>query len=272
MGKNKLSQRSIFLKELEENLWETWSIWGQGPGCSLYKSEKVIWFETPLPIIPYNGVLKFQLTDHPDQEISKIINHFNQRNAQFFWILHPSAEPADLKQQLLQNGLHDVEPIFGMARTLENLEEVLKPPEDIIIKKVDLSKDASAFYQFATWRWNVPDQYQKSYESIAKTFRFGESGSASHMWQAWREGQPIAKAGMHITHGSAGIYAVVTKPEARRLGLAKALTLTALHEAYSLGSRIAVLHSTPMAERLYQSIGFETISEFRLFASDKVYI
>jgi GNAT superfamily N-acetyltransferase len=272
MSKNDYSQKSIFLKELEENLWETWSIWGRGPGCSLYDSDRIIWFETPLPIIPYNGVLKFQQTDRTDQEISKIIDHFNKKKAQFFWILHPTAEPADLRELLLKKGMQDVEPIFGMARTLENLEEIPKSPEDIIIKKVDLSKDASAFYQFATWRWNVPDQYQKQYESIAKTFRFGEPDSKSHMWQAWREGQPVAKAGMHITHGSVGIYAVVTKPEARRLGLAKALTLHALHTAHNLGSKVAVLHSTPMAERLYHSIGFETIAEFRLFASEEVYI
>ena len=92
------------------------------------------------------------------------------------------------------------------------------------------------------------------------------------MWQAWREGKPIAKAGMYLSYRSAGIYAVVTRPEARRLGLARSLTLKALHEACSQGYRLAVLHSTPMAESLYRSLGFSTVAEFRLFASHEVYV
>jgi predicted GNAT family acetyltransferase len=77
---------------------------------------------------------------------------------------------------------------------------------------------------------------------------------------------------MYFATGSAGIYAVVTKPEARRLGLASILTLTALKKAQTLGKDIAVLHSTPMAESVYQSLGFKTVAEFRLFASEEVHI
>lgn len=92
------------------------------------------------------------------------------------------------------------------------------------------------------------------------------------MWQAWRGDQPIAKAGMYLSSGSAGIYGVVTRPEARGLGLARSLTLTALHEAHSSGYNLAVLHSTPMAVNLYRSIGFDSIAEFRFFASEEVYV
>ena len=56
------------------------------------------------------------------------------------------------------------------------------------------------------------------------------------------------------------------------LGLARTLTLTALHQARAFGYRVAVLPSTPMAEALYRSIGFSTIAQFRLFASEEVYI
>jgi predicted acetyltransferase len=92
------------------------------------------------------------------------------------------------------------------------------------------------------------------------------------MWQAWLSGAPVAKAGMYLTRHSAGIYAVATRPEARRMGLARLLTLTALHKARDLGNQLAVLHSTPMAESLYHSLGFETIANFELFASDEVYV
>jgi predicted acetyltransferase len=92
------------------------------------------------------------------------------------------------------------------------------------------------------------------------------------MWQAWREGQPIAKAGLYLTDGSAGVYAVATRPEARRQGLARALTLTALQHARRLGHNLAVLHSSPMAESLYRSLGFETVANFGLFASVEAHV
>jgi predicted acetyltransferase len=92
------------------------------------------------------------------------------------------------------------------------------------------------------------------------------------MWQAWRTGRPISKAGVYLATGSAGFYAVAARPEARRLGLASVLRLTALKKARTLGKKLAVLHSTPMAENLYRSLGFETVVEFRLFASKEVHI
>jgi ribosomal protein S18 acetylase RimI-like enzyme len=266
----------MLLRELEVNLWETWSNFGRGPGCSLHQGDDLIWFETPIPIIPFNGVLKFQPQTNTDEVIDQmikgIIDHFRKRKIQFMWIHHPSSEPQDLRARLLQYGMKDIEPIPGMARTLEDLEEVPSIPDNIELRKVESERDASAFYQFAAWRWNVPEQYQAHYESITRIFRFGQPGTKAHMWQAWSEGQPVAKAGMYLASKSAGIYAIVTRPEFRRLGLARALTLTALHEARSLGYQVAVLHSTPMAEELYRSIGFDTIAEFRLFGSEEVYV
>jgi GNAT superfamily N-acetyltransferase len=266
------SRRPIFLRELEENLWGLWSMFGRGPGCSLHEDNDLLWFETPIPIVPYNGVLRFQVQSNVDQAISTIVDRFRDRKAQFMWVYHPSTKPHDLRERLLAHGLADVEPIPGMACTLNDLREVPPAPQGIEIRKVESESDSSAFYQFAEWRWNIPDEYQAHYESIARTLRLGKPGSCVHMWQAWREGQPVSKAGMYLSTSSAGIYAVVTRPEARRLGLARTLVLTALHAARSLGYQIAVLHSTPMAEKLYQSLGFHTIAEFRLFASEEFHV
>ncbi len=272
MKNDKVSQRSTFLRELEGNLWETWSSFGCGPGCSLHEEDDLLWFETPIPIIPFNGVLRFRIQTNSDQVTEEIINHFYERKVQFMWILHPSSEPHDLRERLLKHGMNEIELIPGMARTLEDLDEVPPLPDNIELRKVESERDTSAFFQFAAWRWNIPEQYQAQYESIAKSLRFGEPDANMHMWQAWCEGQPVSKAGMYLGTRSVSIYAVVTRPEARRLGLATALTLIALHEARSRGYRVAVLHSSAMAESLYRSIGFDKIAEFRLFTSEEFYI
>jgi hypothetical protein len=149
----------------------------------------------PIPIVPFNAVLRFRLQADVNQAIARIVDHFRKRKAQFMWILHPSAKSHGLPERLLAHGLKDVEPIPGMARTLDDLPEIPPVLEGIEVRKVQGRRDSSAFYQFAAWRWHVPEQYQAHYESIARGFRFGEPGSKAHMWQAWREDQPVAKAG-----------------------------------------------------------------------------
>ena len=88
--------------------------------------------------------------------------------------------PPDLSQRFVDHGFEDVEPMYGMARSLASLPDLSVLPPNIQIRKAE--------------DWHV----------------------------------------------------------------------TAYH--------LAVLHTTPMAQKLYESMGFASIAEFRLFASDDVYI
>ena len=260
------SNRTALIDELESNLWAYWSHFGRGPGCSLHDEGDTLWFETPIPILPYNGILKFQAEKNMDQKIDRFIKYFNGRQVAFFWLVHPTS-PVELPNRLTALGLQEIEILPGMTRNLENLPEFPLLPDDIAARKAMDENDVSALYDFSAWRWNVPAEYQRTLADILSTLELGKPGSKAHLWQAWRNGQAIAKAGLYEGSHSAGIYAVATKPEARGLGLARYLTLCALKEAQTLGKTLAVLHSTPMAQSLYRSLGFETIADFRVFAS-----
>ncbi|HET9909193.1 MAG TPA: GNAT family N-acetyltransferase, partial [Anaerolineales bacterium] len=225
-----------------------------------------LWFQTPIPILPYNGILKFQSEKNLKQRIDWFIHHFKSRRVDFFWLVHPTSPP-DLPNQLMERGLQEIEVLPGMTRNLRNLPELPSLPDDIQARKAMGENDVSALYDFSAWRWNVPAEYKGTLANILATLELGKPGSNAHLWQTWRDGQAIAKTGMYVSANSAGIYAVATKPEARGLGLARFLTLSALKEAQSLGKTLAVLHSTPMAQSLYRSLGFEAIADFRVFAS-----
>ncbi|MGD9091930.1 MAG: GNAT family N-acetyltransferase [Anaerolineales bacterium] len=262
-----LLDKSALIHELEANLWEMWSTFGCGPGCAIHDEGNALWIENPIPIIPYNGILKFQVERNINQRIDKIVRHYQRRGVEFMWIVHPSSLPPDIPTRLRARKLQEVELIPGMVRSLKVLPEPPPLPKGIEVRKFMGESDAEEYYDFVSWRWGVPEKYHQQLTSTVAKFRFGEPGSKAHMWQAYRDDCPIAKAGMYLTAGSVGIYAVVTKPEARRMGLASILTLTALKAARELDKSLAVLHSTPMAESLYRSLGFETIAHFRLFAS-----
>ena len=272
MTKIDFYDKPALITELEANLWEFWSTFGRGPGCILHDEGDALWFENPIPIMPYNGILKFQVEKNIDQRIDRLVNHYQKRRVVFFWVVHPRSSPIDLSDRLQKRGLREVELMPGMVRSLAELPESPPLPEGIEVHEIIGEKDSGEFSDFVSWRWGVPKEYMDQLRATLASFRIGKPGSKSHMWQAWRAGQPIAKAGMYLAAGSAGIYAVVTKPEARRLGLARILTLTALKKAQTLGKDFAVLHSTPMAESVYKSLGFKTVAEFRLFASEEVHI
>jgi GNAT superfamily N-acetyltransferase len=264
--------KNALIDEVEANLWETWSKFGCGPGCCLHDEGDALWFETPIPIIPYNTVLKFQVEENIEQRIDRLVNHLNNRQVPFIWIVHPSSRPLDLPVRLERRGLREIELMPGMAKSLADLPEPPPLPNGIQVRKVAEQSDATEFFQFAAWRWGVPEEYRGQMGAVLAPFRFGQPGSKAHMWQAWREGQPVAKAGVYLASRSAGIYAVVTRPEARRLGLARILTLATLEFARAHGYKLAVLHSTPMAEGLYRSLGFEAMATFRIFASVEAHI
>lgn len=265
-------QTEMLVREIECNLWEVWSNFGRGPGCSLHTEEGLLWFETPIPIIPYNAVIKFQVTRNVDQRIADLIDHFKRRKVPFFWIVHPSSAPDDLSERLLKQGLQHIEVAPGMARDLGELPELPPLPEGVEIREAIEKSDVNELHEFAAWRWGVPIEHHRQLKTMIEHFKVGEPGSKTRMWLAWREDIPIAKIGLYLAEGSAGIYGVVTKPEARGLGLASILMVEAMKAAREAGQKLVVLHSSPLAEKLYKRLGFVSIAPLNLFASETAYL
>jgi ribosomal protein S18 acetylase RimI-like enzyme len=76
------------------------------------------------------------------------------------------------------------------------------------------------------------------------------------------DGEDVATALAFDFERDCGIYNVTTLENARRRGLATALTVVALHEARARGCRTASLQSTEMAERMYAAVGFRDLGRF----------
>ncbi len=61
MNEIDFNDKTALIQVLESNLWEGWSTFGRAPGGALHYEVDALWFETPIPTIPYNGILKFQV-------------------------------------------------------------------------------------------------------------------------------------------------------------------------------------------------------------------
>jgi GNAT superfamily N-acetyltransferase len=254
------------IRGLEENLWSFWSRFGRAQGCTLHEDDCSIWFETPIPIIPYNTVIRFRAEDDGEASIRAIVNHFARRGIAHAWILHPSSLPEDLDRRLKAHGLEEVEVVAGMAMELADVPEVGDLGKEVEIVEVhDLDK-LGEYLDLAAWRWEVPEDMTHHLVAMARAFDIGEEGSPVRLWVAYKSGKAVSKVALNLDNGVAGIYGVATLPEARGLGLARELTVTALQCARDAGYDVSVLHSTPMAHSLYQAIGFRDCAPFRVFA------
>ena len=260
------------IHQVELNLWETWSNFGRGPRCTLHDESDALWFETPIPIMPYNTVLRFQVEDDVDQRIDSLINRYADRSVTQLWIVHPSSLPNDLSERLAQRCLQEIEIAPCMAHSLENLPEAPPLPEGVEIREAIEESDLIELYGLAAWRWGVPEEYRPQLRKMIEQFEIGERGSNTRMWLAWKGGVPISKIGLYNGSGSAGIYGVATKPEARGLGIANILMNVAMKAARDMGQKLAVLDSSPLAEKLYQRLGFINVAPLRLYSPIAAYL
>jgi hypothetical protein len=104
--------------EIEEAFVAHWSIFGRWKHGELHDENGVLWFETPIKHLPYNGIIRTRIGGDADAVVAAVIDRFRTRGVQFFWLVHPSARPRDLSDRLAARGLQSVENATGMSLEL----------------------------------------------------------------------------------------------------------------------------------------------------------
>ena len=104
-------------------------------------------------------------------------------------------------------------------------------------------------------------EYQDHLESfgIPPGLLANTDGSEFDVLVVRNDGRPVATALTFDHDGDCGIYNVGTLEAFRRRGIATALTAVQLGRALRRGCVTASLQATPMAERVYASVGFRDL-------------
>ena len=252
------------VRALEENLWDMWSAFGRGEGCALVDTPALMRFETPLPYVPYNSVMRCRLGADADDVIAEVLARSAERQVPLMWVVHPTAQPGDLEDRLRAHGLVEAEVCPGRVAPLSAIAEPGPLPPGVTMDR--LGPDArEEFAQLVAWRYDLPAEACETLLSIMRRRGFGEPACPTQGWVARLDGRIVAKVVLHVAAGVAGLYGVATRAEARGLGLAKTLTAAAFAHARQLGLTTGILHATPMATPLYASLGFRHVADFRLY-------
>jgi GNAT superfamily N-acetyltransferase len=250
---------------LEGNLWSMWRQFGQGEGCHLVDEPDLLRFETPLPHVPYNAVLRFRCDHRVDEAVDAVLATYRARSVPVVWVVHPTARPADLPHRLRAHGLEEAEVMPGMIARLESLPAPDPAPAGIEVAEVRPDEE-EPFIGLVAWRYGLPPDATGVLRSVFRRAGLGEPASPTRAWVARRDGEVVSKASLHVAGGCAGVYGVATRDDARGLGLARLLTLVALAAARASGASLGVLQATPAAVGLYRALGFEAVADFRLYS------
>ena len=84
-------------------------------------------------------------------------------------------------------------------------------------------------------------------------------------YAGYLHGQPAAIASVFLAAGVVGLQYLATIPEFRGQGIGRAMALTALREARTLGYRVGILQSSEMGYNLYLQLGFRTLCHVGYF-------
>jgi GNAT superfamily N-acetyltransferase len=253
--------------EIEEALVAHWSHLGRWTRGALVDEEGVLRYETPIPHLPYNGVIRTRFTgDDPDRAIAAVLDSFGRRGVPFLWWDHPSCSPADLGRRLAAQGLAAVENVSGMSIELDGWSA--EPPRPgVRYEEVVDEKAMQAYEDLIVSYWELPEESQVQ---VADLNRFWGPGRLSaHRWLAYVDERPVGKVLLSLAGppGVAAVYGMSVRPEARGKGIASGMTTTLLQRAQELGCHRVVLHSSEMAVEVYRRMGFVEHSKLTVYAN-----
>jgi ribosomal protein S18 acetylase RimI-like enzyme len=247
------------------NLYAFFRHLGRLDGMEVVADSALMRWRAPMPSWAwFNGVLCTRPTAAGDEQaIRDAVAYFrNHAVPAFTWWLMPDLVRADWERQLLPYGFRLNDDAPGMAVDLQNLDREQSGPPRFTVESV------SDHDTLKVWTRTFVAGFQQPPESEAGIFNM-----MSGLGLAWPvrnylgylDGKPVATSHVCLGAGVAGIHFVSTLPEARRLGIGAAMTLTPLREAERLGYRIATLASTAMAFKVYERLGFRQVCRMEHF-------
>ena len=88
------------------------------------------------------------------------------------------------------------------------------------------------------------------------------------MFTAWIDGEPVGEASAYLLNDTVGIFGVGVVAAARRRGIGAALTLRA-GRAFDDRTDLAWLSPSDMAQRMYERLGFQPVSDWEVWAAKR---
>ena len=191
-------------------------------------------------------------------------SHFNASGREWaYWVCLDWLDASSrkrLRRLFEARGLRLSTELPGMIS--ERLLPPLRPLPRLEIRRVCDTAASDAFCEIGSVCFHVPIAwFHEVFDSESVWERF-----ASYV--AYFDGRPVSTAAAVVGGGAIGVYNVATLPGSQRRGFGEAVMRHALAEARREHSvERLVLQSTPAGLRLYERMGFRTITRVAVYSS-----
>jgi GNAT superfamily N-acetyltransferase len=245
---------------IEDNAAELLMAMGAAGGGVQRDDGTVRWTIGGSPLDYHNAVVAAGLSEaEADQVIAESLAELRNRSLPGSWHVGPSMRPTDLGRRLLEAGFTHGGSEPGMAVKLSDLRKPAAVP-GLEITRVE-TDDA-----LSTWEATLGRGFgegEKEARWAAEVYRRLGYGDPWRHYLGLLDGDPVATTTVYLAAGAAGIYFVMTVPEARRRGVGAAITYAALQHADDV--EYGVLGSSPAGRSVYAGLGFREYCTIDLY-------
>jgi ribosomal protein S18 acetylase RimI-like enzyme len=201
-----------------------------------------------------------------ERRIDDLLRVADACHATFLWWLAPHHSPQDLADRLARRGFLEVDDTAAMAIDLDRLPK----QEELPGVRIELVEDPAGIDVYVDLLIREMKHSHPPVPPDAREMRrrhlLGKLGNDpdSKRFVAWLDGQPVATSRLSMAGGAAGLYTVLTVPQARGRGIGRQMTLRAMLAGREAGMRVGVLQATDMGQRIYDKLGFEELFRYRM--------
>jgi ribosomal protein S18 acetylase RimI-like enzyme len=190
--------------------------------------------------------------------------HFDARGLEWaYWVCDDwlEARARRRSRQIFQrHGLRHSVDLPGMVA--ERILPPVKPLPNLEIRRVGDRATRDAFCAIGAFCFHVPlPWFRECFDNDCVWESFIG-------WVGYVDGEPVSTAATVIGGGVVGVYNVATMPEHQMRGYGETVMRHAVGEAqrrHGIGQTI--LQSTPAGHRLYERMGFRTVTNVAVYAS-----
>jgi len=246
------------VRAIEDNAAELLMAMGAAGGGVQREDAAARWTIGGSPIDYHNAVVA--APGDVDAVIAESLAELENHGVPGSWHAGPSMRSNGLGERLVAAGFASGGSEPGMAVRLDELRTPAVVPGLEIVRVRD--DDA-----LATWDGTLGRGFgegEREARWVAEVYRKLGYGDPWRHYLGRLDGEPVATTTIFLGAGVAGVYFVMTIPEARRRGIGAAITYAALREAEAV-AEYGVLGSSPAGRSVYAGLGFREYCTIELY-------
>ena len=210
-----------------------------------------------------NSVLPRGEVDDLDDAITEVEDTYRDRGLAPTFQLSPASRPAGLARRLDARGyVEDSHTLIQVADVGRVAASAAAVPGTAVDRTVTVAIDSAPDDDWMALWWSVDGRGGDAEREFARRILSGAPARYASIRDRFGV---VATARLAFVDDWAGLYALATRPDARRRGLARHLIGALAGEAAARGVDrmwLQVLADNASAIALYRSLGFETVSGY----------